>query len=240
MGDFNSASSFYMPIYDLFGKTLRIDIGHRGSEIQNMVKDGRADIGAGALSLIQDKPEFRVIHVSRKIPGAGVYFSPSLSASDRTVIQNVLLGAPQEIRDGANYGKGQEVDYASFVAISHKVEELLACTNFSDSVVQLFCGTSAKLPTLPVGQEDQTIMGRINGFSYSSADTLTLTLSGQNGKTYQIVMRRSLLNTIPDTPPPPGLNGKTVQIRGVTPTSKNDVLELQITKTEQFKVIQKP
>jgi len=240
MGDFNSASSFYMPVYDLFGKTLRIDMGHRGSDIQKMVKDGRADVGAGALSFIQDKPEFRVIHVSRKIPGAGVYFSPSLSASDRTVIQNVLLGAPQEIRDGANYGKGQEVDYTSFVGISRKVEKLLACANFSNSVVPLFCGTSEKLSTLPVGQEEQTIIGRINGFSYSSADRLTLNLSGQDGRTYQVVMPRTFLNTIPDAPPPPGLNGKTVQIIGVTPTSKNNVLKLQVTKAEQFRVVQNP
>jgi len=240
LGDFNSASSFYMPIYDLFGKTLRIDMGHRSSEIQNMVEDGRADIGAGALSFIQDKPAFRVIHVSRKIPGSGVYFSPSLSASDRATIQNVLLSAPQEIQDGANYGKGQEVDYTSFVSISRKVEDLLACANFSSSVIQLFCGTSEQLSISPVVQEGQPIIGRVNGFSYPSPDMLTLTLSGQDGKTYRVAMQRTLLNTIPDAPPPPGLNGKTVQIMGVTPRSQNHVLELQVTAAEQFKIVQNP
>jgi ABC-type phosphate/phosphonate transport system substrate-binding protein len=239
LGDFNSASSFYMPIYDLFGKTLRVDMGHRGSEIQKMVKEGRADVGSGAFDSIKDKPEFRVIQVSRKIPGSGVYLSPALSVADRTAIQEVLLNAPQTVQDAANYGKGDEVGYDNFIEISRKVEELLSCATFSSSSpVAFFCGKSGEVAAAPVVPSEQAITGRVNGFSYPSADTLMLTLSGQDGKAYRVILPRTLLNTIPNAPPPPGLNGKTIQVTGVTSNNDKGVLEIKVTDSEQLKVVQ--
>jgi ABC-type phosphate/phosphonate transport system substrate-binding protein len=239
LGDFNSASSFYMPIYDLFGKILRVDMGHRGSEIQKMVKEGRADVGSGAFDSIKDQPEFRVIQVSRKIPGSGVYLSPSLSASDRKAIQEVLLDAPQAVQDAANYGKGQEVEYDSFKEISRKVEEFLSCATFSSSSpVALFCTKSEKADASPVEASGQSVTGRVNGFSYPSADMLMLTLSGQDGKAYRVVLPRALLNTIPNAPPPPGLNGKTIQVTGTTSSNDRGMLEIRITDSEQLKIVQ--
>ena len=44
LGDFNSASSFYMPSYDLYGKTLLVDMGYRGDDIREMVSSGQADV----------------------------------------------------------------------------------------------------------------------------------------------------------------------------------------------------
>jgi ABC-type phosphate/phosphonate transport system substrate-binding protein len=239
LGDFNSASSFYMPIYDLFGKTLRVNMGHRGSEIQKMVKEGQADVGSGAFESIKGKSEFRVIQVSRKIPGSGVYLSSSLSATDRAAVQEVLLSAPQAVQDAANYGKGEEVDYTSFIEISRKVEEFLTCATFSSSdPIPLFCNKSATAPASPLVASGQSITGRINGFSYPTADTLILTLSGKDGQAYRIVLPRKLLNTIPDAPPPPGLNGKTVQVTGTTSGSENGILEVRITDSEQLKIVQ--
>lgn len=44
LGDFNSASSFYMPVYDLFGKTLNVKMGLRGQEIREMVRECPYDL----------------------------------------------------------------------------------------------------------------------------------------------------------------------------------------------------
>ncbi|MGL6136728.1 MAG: phosphate/phosphite/phosphonate ABC transporter substrate-binding protein, partial [Planktothrix sp.] len=73
LGDFNSASSFYMPSYDLFGKSLRVTMGHRGERIQELVKTGEADVGAASYEAVKNDPNFRVIQISRNIPGSGVY-----------------------------------------------------------------------------------------------------------------------------------------------------------------------
>ena len=48
LGEITSASSFFMPAYDLYGKTLTIKKGNRGPDIIKMVKNGDAEIGAGA------------------------------------------------------------------------------------------------------------------------------------------------------------------------------------------------
>jgi hypothetical protein len=37
LGGFNSASSFYMPVYELYGKRVSITMGHRGTEIRERV-----------------------------------------------------------------------------------------------------------------------------------------------------------------------------------------------------------
>ncbi len=35
LGDFNSASSFYMPSYTLYGKRLIVDLGHRAAILKS-------------------------------------------------------------------------------------------------------------------------------------------------------------------------------------------------------------
>ena len=56
-----------MPIYDLYGKSVSVNTGNRGSKIVEMVKTRKADIGAAAISNFGDAsrsndPELRYIH----------------------------------------------------------------------------------------------------------------------------------------------------------------------------------
>lgn len=129
LGDFNSASSFYMPAYDLFGKTLRVDMGHRSNKILEMVKTKQADVGSAALSNIENDNSFRIIHLSRQIPGSNVYLSSKLSILTGKY-SKVILDAPSSIKQQANYGAGEEPDYSNFVKISQKAEEVLKCADF--------------------------------------------------------------------------------------------------------------
>jgi len=146
LGSFTSASSFYTPVYDLYGKTIIANAGHRGTAILDLVREGKADVGAAAIgdTVRKDDPDFRIIHVSRDIPGAGVYTSPNFSVSESNNLKQLMLIAPQDIRTKANYGDKPESDYTEFKKIVQKVEEILICTDFSINPVILGCADTIK------------------------------------------------------------------------------------------------
>jgi ABC-type phosphate/phosphonate transport system substrate-binding protein len=141
LGHFESASSFYMPAYDLYGKTFSL-ARKNSSSPKKRVKAGEAEVGAGAIGdSIQDKdPTFRIIHISRDIPGSGVYLSPQL-ATEYEKIKQVLLSAPEKIRSDkkANYGDAPEAHYQEFDKITDRVDSLIECVDFKKNPVKLFC-----------------------------------------------------------------------------------------------------
>ncbi len=145
LGDFNSASSFYMPAYDLYGKTFSAKIA-RGDSPMSMVSQGKADVGAAAIGdkLKSNNSEFRTIHTSRAIPGSGVYLSPQL-APEHQQIERVLLAAPKSIRGmkKANYGDVPEANYTEFDKITDRVDSIIECVDFKKNPVNLFCDKSA-------------------------------------------------------------------------------------------------
>lgn len=171
----NSASSFFMPVFDLYGRRLQLDLGNRGKEIVEKIVDGRADVGSAASSYASD-PNLRFLSQSRKIPGAGVYLSPKLSEGDRQLLTEVMLGAPEEIRQrkASNYGPGEESDYSFFMEIVERVEEIMDCSDFQGNPVDLFCAEGMK------------IEGTINGWQQQS-DRYQVTLATAQGIHHVIV-----------------------------------------------------
>jgi serine/threonine protein kinase len=144
LGDFNSASSFYMPAYDLYGKTFSRKLA-RSESPMDMVGKGKADVGAATIDGIQsNKSKFRIIHQSRDIPGSGVYLSPYFS-SQHQKIKQVLLDAPANIRDSsaANYDDVPEADYTEFEKIATRVEKIVECVDFDRNPIDLFCRKKA-------------------------------------------------------------------------------------------------
>jgi serine/threonine protein kinase len=144
LGDFNSASSFYMPAYDLYGKTFSRKLA-RSESPMDMVGKGKADVGAATIEGIQaNKSKFRIIHQSRDIPGSGVYLSPYFS-SQHQKIKQVLLDAPASIRDSsaANYDDVPEPDYTEFEKIATRVEKIVECVDFNRNPIDLFCRKKA-------------------------------------------------------------------------------------------------
>jgi serine/threonine protein kinase len=140
LGDFNSASSFYMPAYDLYGKTFSRKLARSESPME-MVGKGKADVGAATIDGIQaNKSKFRIIHQSRDIPGSGVYLSPYFS-SQHEKIKQVLLAAPANIRDsnGANYDDVPEPNYTEFDKIAARVDRIVECVDFDRNPINLFC-----------------------------------------------------------------------------------------------------
>ncbi|WP_373543063.1 PhnD/SsuA/transferrin family substrate-binding protein [Chamaesiphon sp.] len=143
LGDFNSASSFYMPAYDLYGKTFSAKIA-RGESPMSMVSQGKAEVGAAAIGdkLKSNNSEFRIIHTSRNIPGSGVYLSPQF-ASQHQQIKQVLLAASKSITKKVNYGDVPEPNYTEFDKITDRVDSIIECVDFDKTPTNLFCDRSA-------------------------------------------------------------------------------------------------
>jgi ABC-type phosphate/phosphonate transport system substrate-binding protein len=139
LGHMGSASSFHVPVYDLFGKSFMALLANSHGEIQELVRAGKVDVGASIESSIENKPEFRIIHRSRSIPVAGVFISPKLSKSDQNQIKQILRQAPRDILEKVGYHNIAEPNYQYIEHISSKTEEIINCANFNENPVQFFC-----------------------------------------------------------------------------------------------------
>ncbi len=139
LGHVGTASMFYIPVYDLYGKSLSVTLVNSYGEIQELVRTGNADVGAAIESDIEKKPEFRIIHHSRAIPVAGVFISPKLSESDRNQIKQIFRQAPIDTMAKVGYQNIAEPNYDYLGQISRKTEEIRKCANFNKNPVQFFC-----------------------------------------------------------------------------------------------------
>lgn len=228
LGDFNSASSFYMPAYDLYGKSMTVTAGHRSSKIRELVANKQADIGAVVYSTVKDDPQFRVIQISREIPSTGVYLSSKLTPTLQKQIQNILENAPKKIKEEANYDIGEEPDYKKFRTIALRVDQVLSCANFSRNPVQFFCNATS-----------QGILGRVAGFTNQGNGIIRLRLERENHQTCQVFVSSQTLKKITDGSSPENINRKQVNIIGVEPIElEDDTCELTIENPTQLVVLQ--
>lgn len=222
LGGFNSASSFYAPVYDLYGKTITANTGNRGQAIIELVREGKTDVGAAAIgdSIRKDDPTLRIIHVTRDIPGSGVYASPNLSQKDRDNIQKLMLSASAEVQKNANYEGKPEPDYTEFRKIVQRVDEILVCTDFSKNPVTLACTGDI-----------QRIEGKINGVSIEG-DNSILKVS-QEGKIYNVFIPANMKIDIFGSDKLTDIQGKSVVIK----TNQNNDYNIKINQSNQVKVI---
>ncbi|WP_414756194.1 phosphate/phosphite/phosphonate ABC transporter substrate-binding protein [Anabaena sp. CCY 9910] len=236
LGGFNSASSFYMPVYDLFGKTLTINMGHRGSTIREMVKSGKVDIGAGAIgdTVNPKDPEIRIIHQSRNIPSSGVYLSPNLEQEDRNTIKKLLLNAPKEIKEKANYGADKEPDYSAFLQIVRRTEQVLSCSDFQKNPVPLFCRTSQP-DLISKNTNFDGVIGRINGWKAINANVVWLNLiSESDKKIYNIELTREIINQIPGITNVIELNNRKIQVNSPARQLTDASWLIKVTQADQL------
>ncbi|TBR56475.1 nuclease [Westiellopsis prolifica IICB1] len=240
MGDFNSASSFYVAAYDLYGKSIRVDMGHRSKDIKELVKTGKADVGAAAYEAVASDQDLKIIHLSKQIPGGNVYLSPKLSESDRQIITKVLLNAPDNIKKQANYGGGQEQDYSQLLKISQRTEEILKCANFQQNPVNFYCGDSPQNQKINnFINNPSEILGRINGWTRQNNEIESFKMSGQDKKIYQLIIPRKILNQVPGASSPIALQGKEVKVINVAPQkAQGGMFALKIAEPNQLTVLE--
>ncbi len=231
LGDFNSSSSFYMPVYDLYGKTISVNMGHKGGEIRKMVINKEVDIGSAAVGDIINKkyPDLRLIGVSRKLPGSGVYISPNLSEQDQNSIKKVMLSASPQIKsyEQTNYGEGKEVDYTEFEKIIERVELITICTDFSKNPVKLYC---------PEGFIPYEMTGTVNGIS-TQGDNYLLKVTGQDSNIYLVTLDKKVFNKLVNGELN-ALQGKQINIQVPNDPQKTaQGLAIKITQIQQIKII---
>ncbi len=232
LGDFNSASSFYMPSYTLYGKKLTVDRGHRGQEIREMVKLGKADVGAAAYGdiILYNNSGFRIIHKSRDIPGSGVYLSPKLSQQDRETLTGALLQAPPSVKDNkqANYEAGEEPDYSPFRQITNRVESILTCVDWKQKQIAFYCS-----------EKETGITGKVISAlpSLTDSNQAHLELRISDNQTYRVLFPLALINQIPGGGSLLNLKNKQVRLIDVKPSKGSDgKLKIKIDRTSQIKV----
>lgn len=195
LGQSESALTFHMPIYALYGKSLRVGIGYRPREVVEMVKAGIVDVGAGRYATVKDDPTLRIIYVSRAIPSAGVYLSPKLLSTDRKRVREVLLYAPSKIKTKARYGAGQIPEYDELKKVIFRTEQILGCPGFSiksfdlKKTVNLFCNGQTRTTN--------AIVGQVREYNVPTAGNIEFKLVTQKNQTYRVLVSKQILNQIP-------------------------------------------
>jgi serine/threonine protein kinase len=239
LADFNSAQGFYMPVYDLFGKTLNVDMNNTPRESMEKVRSGQVDVGASVyISSLKKATDLRVLHVSRAIPLAGVYIAPNLTSQDQKLVADLLLAAPPSIQENARYKAGNALDYTEFLKVVRRVEEITSCTNWQVNPVKLYCG-NVKPPTGTVSTNSSPaggIVGTTSGYR-AFENRIEFTLQGEDRKTYRLVLPRTVLNSDPNLDAPGALNFRKVTIQTIQPVEVEGVPELRITAPGQLKVL---
>ena len=229
LGGFDSASSFYYPVFDLFGKQVTLSLNHRGSEIVELVQSGQVDVGAAAFgdAISPDDSGLRLLHLTREIPGSGVYLSPKNSEKDRIALTRIMVNAPLEVKEGANYGQGEEPNYVHLNELSSRVQELLICSDFSQNPVNLFC---------PPDFEIQTIHGNINGFTTQGEDYIIRVV--QDNEVYDVRINRSVLFQTINTSNLADIQGWNIEVSFPKDSinSNSQVPQIKITQPRQVNI----
>jgi serine/threonine protein kinase len=240
LADFNSAQGFYMPVYDLYGKTLRVDMNNGPRDAMQKVRSGQVDVGASVyISSLKKATDLRVLHVSRAIPLAGVYMAPTLTSQDQKVVADLLLAAPPAIQDNARYKAGKAVDYTEFLKVVQRVEDISNCSNWQVNPVKFYCGNaSGDIPkdSSKSNRAEGGLIGTTSGYR-AFDNRIEFTLQGEDRKTYRLILPRTVLNSDPNLDSPGALNFKKVAVQSIQPVEVENIPELRITAPGQLKVL---
>ncbi len=91
-------------------------------------------------------------------------------------------------------------------------------------------------PDITINPPNQpVIVGKVKGYN-SVNNKIVLNLLAQDGQTYSIMLTPTLLNQIPNAPPPQGLLGRTIRVVGIKPLYINGQFNLKIYKSEDIKI----
>lgn len=134
LGEAGSATGYYLPLYDLYGLTLKeIQFAPTPKTVLQWVADD--EVVAGALSeedFQQYRKElsstpFRVLHESRVITSGAVLLSPRIERNQQRLIETAMKAAPASIASDAGYVPNAAVpDFNQLIQLVEKVRPLEA------------------------------------------------------------------------------------------------------------------
>ena len=132
LGQKGSAAGYYVPLYDLFGLTLKeIRFASTPKQLMKSISEGKVD--AGAISKknferyrqIKQEANFRTIHQGRYIPSGVVLLAPTVEKKRQQQIQTAMKEAPAHIAADAGYTPNTKIpSYQQFIKLVEKVRPL--------------------------------------------------------------------------------------------------------------------
>ena len=132
LGQRGSAAGYYVPLYDLFGLTLKeIRFASTPKQLIKLISEGTVD--AGAISKknferyrrVVQGTSFRSIHEGRHIPSGVVLLSPTIERNQQQQIQIAMQDAPSHIAADAGYLPNAKIpNYQQFIKLVEKVRPL--------------------------------------------------------------------------------------------------------------------
>lgn len=153
LGDFFSATKYYLPMSMLRGRSARITLNLSTAEIAEQVRSGKAAVGAMAghpHRFQRINPGLKVLAISRPLPQSLVALSPALSNLDRDRLEKALLHAPESVRSriAATFGSGSAPDYRVFSRQVAEGKAFSACLSHRASELTLHCKASERVDTV--------------------------------------------------------------------------------------------
>lgn len=134
LGEPGSATGYYLPLYDLYGLTLReIRFAPTPKSVLEWLSKGK--VAAGALSEQEFQQyrnefgasQFRVLHQSRTVPASVVLIAPTVDRNQQYQIETAMRNAPSSIIGDAGYiPEAGLPNYEQFIKLVAKVRPLEA------------------------------------------------------------------------------------------------------------------
>ena len=191
LGDFFSATKYYVPMSLLRGRSARITLNLSTAEIADQVRSGSADVGAMAgnpLRFEKLNPGLKILASSPPLPQSIVALSPSLSDLDRDPLQRALLNAPPSVRgkSAANFGPGAAPDYRLFARQVAEGKAFSACLTNRASEIKLHC---------PASDRVNLVEGWVNDIQ-ADGDRVRIRLLSADRQSFDLLIQRALLDQI--------------------------------------------
>lgn len=132
LGEAGSATGYYLPLYDLYGLTLKaVEFAPTPANALNQVAEGQVAAAAMSEDDFQqyrkgfEDGNFRVLHTSRIIPAGAVLISPAVDRNQQQYIQQAMQAAPASLAADAGYiPNADPPDFSQLIALVAKVQPL--------------------------------------------------------------------------------------------------------------------
>jgi phosphonate transport system substrate-binding protein len=145
LGEPGSATGYYLPLYDLYGLTLKeVRFAPTPRAILSWLNQG--SIAAGALSEQEfqqyrhefDQTQFRVLHQSRTVPASAVLLAPTVDRNQQYQIETAMRNAPSSVIGDAGYiPEAPLPNYDQFIKLVAKVRPLEAKVHQQPAVLTM-------------------------------------------------------------------------------------------------------
>ncbi|MBD2107439.1 PhnD/SsuA/transferrin family substrate-binding protein [Nodosilinea sp. FACHB-13] len=132
LGEAGSATGYYLPLYDLYGLTLKaIEFASTPATALEWIANGRVAAGAMSEDAFQqyrsafEGNTFRILHASRAIPPGAVLISPNVDRNQQQYLERAMQNAPSNLTADAGYvPNAPPPDLSQLIALVNKVRPL--------------------------------------------------------------------------------------------------------------------